>query len=158
MLNIEEFFKKSKFINHLNFSGMNFTKEQILHLLELARTLKYLLGIHLSDNGIVKNMMGEASDKEFYYDCLDPFRISELDLLYINRSMIKEVKIRPEEQEKYDILDIDYAKFLKPYFFFDIDKLKENKECCEINARKLYKDSILLGKERKIIDHYKLMN
>ena len=94
---MEEFFKKSKFINHLNFSGMNLNREQILHMLELARTLKYLLGIHLSDNGIVTEMTGHASDKEFYYDCLEPFRISEVDLLHLNRSMLKEVKTRPEE-------------------------------------------------------------
>ena len=35
MENLAEFVKTAKFLNHLNFSGMNFGKDQIRELLEI---------------------------------------------------------------------------------------------------------------------------
>ena len=50
MGNVTTFLKEAKFMNHINFSGMNLEKTQILTLLNLFKNLKFLLGIHLSDN------------------------------------------------------------------------------------------------------------
>ena len=52
MKNITQFFKTAEFVNHVNFSGMNFKKQQILDLLDQLRNLMFLSSIHLSDNGI----------------------------------------------------------------------------------------------------------
>ena len=35
----------------------------------------------------------KAEEKEFYYDCLEKFGITEEDLLEINRSLREEVKV-----------------------------------------------------------------
>ena len=88
MSNITKFCNTSKSINHVNFSGMNLYKSQVLNLLEHLRECKLLVSIHLSD---AKGM--NAEDKEFYYDCLEKFGITEEDLLEINRSLREEVKV-----------------------------------------------------------------
>ena len=90
MENLGNFFKHSKWINHVNFSGMNFQKSQILQLLEMIKNSEFLQSIHLSDNGITK-------DVDFYYDCLDDFMITEEDLIEINRSKRKDAKMHPNK-------------------------------------------------------------
>ena len=87
---------------------MNFGKLQIQELLENVRQCPYLLSIHLNDNGIAQSAKGLKADKEFYHDCLEPFRITEEDLIEINRSMRSDVKITPGTTKKYDHVDIDY--------------------------------------------------
>ena len=52
MENMKEFAKIAKFINHINFSGMNFQREQIFELIDILRDCEFLLALHLSDNGI----------------------------------------------------------------------------------------------------------
>ena len=109
MTNISKFIKVAKRVNHINFSGMNFKKPQIFELIEILRNCEFLLALHLSDNGITR-------DKELYYDCLEEFQITEEDLLEINRSKRNEVKLHPKYPKKYDKLDIDYKRYLSPYF------------------------------------------
>ena len=70
MENLAEFVKTAKFLNHVNFSGMNFGKDQIRELLEILRDCEFLLAIHLSDNGITE-------DDDLFYDCLEEFQITE---------------------------------------------------------------------------------
>jgi hypothetical protein len=47
-----EFIPTQKSINHLNFSGMNFTGEQILRLCKLLCWSETLECLHLSDNKV----------------------------------------------------------------------------------------------------------
>jgi len=108
MKNLEKVFTKAEYINHVNFSGMNFGRLQVQELLEFVRRCPYLLSIHLNDNGIAQSAKGFNTDKEFYHDCLEPFRITEEDLIEINRSMRTDVKINPNVTKKYDHLDINY--------------------------------------------------
>ena len=63
MKNIEEFFKNSKFINHIDFSNMNLNRTSILELIEMFKKCAFLLCIHLCDNRITE-------DKKFFYYCL----------------------------------------------------------------------------------------
>ena len=148
MKNLTNFFKLAKFINHVNFSGMNFQKGQILQLLEMMKNSEFLLAIHLSDNGITK-------DVDFYYECLDDFMITEDDLVEINRSKRKDAKAHPNESKKYDKLDIDYKGYLDQYF--DLDTFKKH-STCKTSIRKLCKDRILLGKESKTVNQFKAMH
>ena len=67
---------------------MGLGKSQISELLEILRNCQFLLAIHLSDNDINK-------DKDFFYECLENFYVTEDDLLDINRSKIKDVKMKP---------------------------------------------------------------
>ena len=53
------------------------------------------------------------------------------------------------------MIDIDYRKYLDQYFNFQAHK---NHPCSEDKVRKLYKDRILLGKERKIVEKFKVIN
>ena len=99
-------------MTHLNLSGMNFQKPQIIELLNNVRECKYLLSIHLSDNGITQSDKGHVADIEFYYDCLEPFGITDTDLIEINRSMRTETKVNPNEKKRYDAIVIDYKKHL----------------------------------------------
>ena len=67
-----EFIKKNELLNHLDVSGMNFSKEQLLLVAEAALCQsESLLAIHLSDNGIrfdletrdeILDMMGLTPD------------------------------------------------------------------------------------------------
>jgi len=87
----------------------------------MLRGCRFLIGIHLSDNGITE-------DKEFFYDCLDEFQITEEDLMEIRRSKRNEVKLHPKQPRRYDKLDIDYPKYLKEYF--DFETLIQQSEKC----------------------------
>ena len=89
----------------------------------MMRNCYFLLAIHLSDNGIMQSdTAGNIADKEFFYDCLEPFLIKEEDLIEIQRSMRNEVKRHPMEKKKYDKLDIDYHAYLNPIFKFEAHK------------------------------------
>ena len=89
----------------------------------MMRNCYFLLAIHLSDNGIMQSdTAGNLADKEFFYDCLEPFLIKEEDLIEIQRSMRNEVKRHPMEKKKYDKLDIDYHAYLNPIFKFEAHK------------------------------------
>ena len=66
MANLVELVKSNKYIDHINFSGMNFTKKQIFELAEILKEADFLCGLHLSDNGI-------SVDTEFFYEYLDLF-------------------------------------------------------------------------------------
>ena len=61
MKNLEKVFTKAEYINHVNFSGMNFGKLQIQEVLELVSRSPYLLSIHLNDNGIAQCNKGLAT-------------------------------------------------------------------------------------------------
>ena len=45
-------FDNSTFINHVNFSGMNLGQDQVFQICDLLRNCQFLLGVHMSDNGI----------------------------------------------------------------------------------------------------------
>ena len=64
--NMGKFFTAATFINHINFSGMNFKKQQVFKLLDLLKNCSFLMAIHLNDNGI-------TLDKNYFYDALDEF-------------------------------------------------------------------------------------
>ena len=132
---------------------MNFMQPQIQEVLEHARKCHYLLSIHMSDNGIAQSKQGLYPDIEFYYDCLEPFQIFEEELLEINRSMRTDVKVNPNVTKKYDFLDIDYNRYLDEYFTFEC---KEG--CCDAAERRFYKDRLILGQERKVVEQFKAMN
>ena len=51
--NMDELFTKAKILNHLNFSGMNFDKENLLRFCTSMRKIKFLMGLHMNDNGIM---------------------------------------------------------------------------------------------------------
>ena len=112
MVNINEFVKIARYLDHVNFSGMNLKKDQIFQLIEILRNCVFLCAIHLSDNGITVT-------NEFYYDCLDQFKITEEDLIEINRSKRNDLKLHPAKPKKYDKLDIDYKSYLSQYFNFE---------------------------------------
>ena len=105
-----------------------------------------MLGVHLSDNGISDCY---KNDQEFLYDCLEPFQITEEDLVEINRSLKKETKVHPNQTKKYDKLDIDYRQVLDPIFKFDCYEETKGEPVLHKNERfrRLYKDRILLSKE-----------
>ena len=111
MENLAEFVTNAKFLNHLNFSGMNFSKDQIRELLEILHNCEFLLALHLSDNGITE-------DGDLFYDCLEEFQITDKDLVEINRSKRTELKFHPKEPKRYDKLEIDYKTYLREYFDF----------------------------------------
>ena len=111
MKHLSEFVVTAKYLNHVNFSGMNFTEEQIRGLLEILRACEYLLALHLSDNGINEEI-------DLFYDCLEEFQVNDKDLIEINRSKRTEHKLHPKEPRKYDKLDIDYKASLREYFDF----------------------------------------
>lgn len=50
---MDELFTKAKILNHLNFSGMNFDKDNLLKFCASMRKIKFLMGAHLNDNGIM---------------------------------------------------------------------------------------------------------
>ena len=108
------FVKIAKYLNHINFSGMNFEKDQLISLIQVINShSEYILALHLNDNGI-------NNDNEYYYDCLEEFQITDEDLIEINRSKTTEVKIHPALPKYYDKLNIDYEKYLKQYFDFEM--------------------------------------
>jgi len=72
-----------------------------------------MASIHLNDNGITK-------EDEFFYDCCEEFQITEEDLIEINRSKMKELKVHPKMPVRYDKLDIDYKHYLKEYFDIEV--------------------------------------
>lgn len=143
MENIIKFFQASKYISHLNFSGMNFNKDQLRRLIKaMKKECLYLICLHLSDNEI-------SQEREFYYEILDEFGITEQDVLEINRSKINQLKVHPNQTKKYDVVDIDYNGYLNEYFDFEVHKANH---CCLGTLKRLYKDRLILAKEYKIME------
>lgn len=89
-----------------------------MRILELVRSSPFILGVHLSDNGITDTFKNPI---KFFYDCLELFQITEEDLIEIDRSLKKDCKVHPHDTKKYDKLNIDYYKYLDPIFKFDCD-------------------------------------
>ena len=80
----------------------------------------FMLSIHMSDNGIIQgDTAGQIADKEFFYDCIEQFNITEAELISINRSMRNTQKIHPKFPKKYDKEDIDYHKYLDGLFKYE---------------------------------------
>ena len=71
MENLEEFFGNALFINHINFSGMNFDQTNMWKLLEMIRKCQFMLGVHLSDN----NIASSYGSNDFFDCCLAEFFI-----------------------------------------------------------------------------------
>jgi len=46
------FFKKKIYLNHVNFAGMNFDRDNLLSLVSGLKNCSYLVSIHLSNNNI----------------------------------------------------------------------------------------------------------
>ena len=90
MQNIGEFFELAKFVNHINFSGMNLKSAQLSKIIGWLRCCQFLLGFHLSDNDVTKCKYDpRASDydyEEAFYECTEEFGVTEEDLVAINRS------------------------------------------------------------------------
>ena len=61
--NFEVFTKLSKYLSHINFSGMALKPDQLFKLFEILQNCKCLCALHLDDNGITK-------DEKLFYDCL----------------------------------------------------------------------------------------
>lgn len=53
--NMFTLFKNAKVLNHLNFSGINMPQEQMVTFCMSMKRAKFLMGVHLSDNGITQN-------------------------------------------------------------------------------------------------------
>ena len=114
--------------------------------------LQLLVSLHLSDNEI-------TSDRELYYSILDEFNINEKDLMDIDRSMVNRVKVNKENITKmYDKIDIDYNKYINEVLKFSAHMDKEVDIGCRPEVRKLYKDHLVMGKEHKIMESYKMIN
>ena len=99
-----------------------------------------MLAIHLSDNEV-------NEDKDFFYECLENFYITEEDLMEINRSKIKDAKIKPQKSDGR--FKIDYKTERKPYFNManpmpTAHQLNEEDNVGTGQIRKRYKDHFLL--------------
>ena len=103
--------EKQKFLSHVNFSNMNFDKDNLIKLAtQLKNSCIYLIGIHLSNNNITQ-------DKDYYYEVLEIFNLGEEDVVEINRSMIHTyLQNDPNKVKKYESMDIDYGKYLDKHF------------------------------------------
>ena len=90
MENLKEFCEVAQFVNHVNFSGMNFGETQILELMVILKACQFLLGVHLSNNEITKcnlnNGLNDFDYHKIFYDCTEQFGITEEDLIPINRA------------------------------------------------------------------------
>ena len=78
MVNIEKFFNEAHFLNHVNFSGMNFNKKQMIKLLDMLKKAPFILGIHLSDNNLSLNEPNKTNEQFKYV--MDLFSITNDDL------------------------------------------------------------------------------
>jgi len=95
MENIRNVFKNCKYLSHVNFSGMNYDKKHLLELIRGMNQCNYLVAIHLSSNEITQG-------RDFYYEVLDHFGISDNDVFDVDRSMIRSRMILPKSTVKYD--------------------------------------------------------
>ena len=99
MENIYTFLKEAKFINHVNFSGMNLGKPQVMKLMVELDKCPFLLGVHLTDNDITK--------QPYFYDIMKHYKISSTDLKAINRDNTLEKPMHNENNK-----ETDYKSFL----------------------------------------------
>ena len=60
-----------------------------------------------------------VTQARFQKKTLEHFNIKEEDVYEINRSFVKKRMTHPNETaKKYDLVDIDYNKYLEPYLSF----------------------------------------
>ena len=81
--NVGMLLKKSMILNHVNFSGMEINKQNLMSLCKEMQNAKFLLAAHLNDNGITK-------DVDLMYELLDIFGLDIRDV----------PNIRKDEEEK----------------------------------------------------------
>ena len=115
------------------------------------------MAIHLNDNGIIQL----NGDDIFYQQCLEPFGITEQDLVIINRSMKNSHLKGPNiaiGNIKYDKINIDYKALLSSYFNFEVHKVHKCKSYDNDIIRRLYKDRVVLTHEQKIVEKFKAIN
>ena len=98
-----EFFGEALFINHVNFSGMNLEFQPIMKLLKSLKRCHFLIGIHLSNNGI-------TSSKNFS-EMMRYYGITEEDLIACNRSKVADAKGELPNPAHL----IDYDGLMRPY-------------------------------------------
>ena len=92
-------------MNHVNFSGMNFQEEQIMGLVKIFQEMRFLVGVHLSDNDITY--------QPFYTDILCDLGI--LDRNELNKPPVVKPKELPKEKT-------DYKMFLNENFIINTSK------------------------------------
>lgn len=66
------FFSESDMLNHVNFSGMNFNKSNLLRVCEVLSCCPNLMAIHLNDNHI-----SYKSNMEFFTEVISIFDIHD---------------------------------------------------------------------------------
>lgn len=76
--NIGMLLKKSMILNHVNFSGMEINKQNLMSLCNEMQNAKFLLAAHLNDNGITK-------DVDLLYELLDIFGLDTRDVPNIKK-------------------------------------------------------------------------
>ena len=72
--NIIEIIESSRIINHVNLSGMNIERDDILQICKSCQNSQMLMSIHLSDNGIIQ------LDEEFLIEVLIFFGLTLEDM------------------------------------------------------------------------------
>ena len=71
--NINEFLKLASKLNHIDLSGLQLPKEQLLYLSETMSTCPNLMAIHLNDSGIISPW-----DDELLDEMRDIFELGEI--------------------------------------------------------------------------------
>ena len=113
MVHLKVFLTETIFLNHVNLSGMNFKKEQILDIFYWLRNCKFLLGFHMNDNNICT--LEKDDNSELFFDCLSDFNIKNPDLIECGRASNKTKNpVKPIDFKSKDY--IDYPTILRPYF------------------------------------------
>ena len=61
---IADYLSSSYYLNHVDLSGMNFSRDQLIQVATAAAQSEGLCGVHLSDNGLRKDedLLGETLD------------------------------------------------------------------------------------------------
>ena len=143
---------------------MNLKSEQLLILIECFQQCQFLLGIHLSDNDITKVKYSDITNdydyEETFYSAIRGFGITDEDLLAINRSKRANFKLTAAQEKNLikSFFEIDYQETLKKYFTQTKPKTKIENGENPISQRKKFKDHILLGKDAKMIDKFRMIN
>ena len=83
MENMITFMYEALFINHINFSGMNFDFDKIMHLLKIIKKCNFIIAIHLNNNGLALNT-------NYFKQIMKLFNIKEADLVACGRSQQQE--------------------------------------------------------------------
>lgn len=73
IFNLKALLDRAKILNHVNFSGMNITRSQMLSLCNCMNKCALLMGIHLNDNGINLN-------DSYFLEVLKVFDLGVTDL------------------------------------------------------------------------------